>query len=140
MSTWVGKTIKLYYSALAGSKLLHFGFSVHALQLHKGGEIWLDRGHCHGKGSATASAENGISVSRGHQEKHLCRSAGLCPGSNERRNAKIYQEQERSYQDVCSALQSQKAVSAYFTSRQILTFGLAEQCSDVEIFSYKLHS
>ena len=30
---------------------------------------------------------------------------------------------------LLSAVQSQKAVSAYFTSKQMLPFGFAEQCS-----------
>ena len=30
---------------------------------------------------------------------------------------------------TCTAVQSQKAVSAYFTSKQILYFGFAEHCS-----------
>ena len=36
--------------------------------------------------------------------------------------------------EVCTAVQSQKAVSAYFTSEQILPFGFAEQYTSTPIW------
>ena len=40
----------------------------------------------------------------------------------------------------CTAVQSQKTVSAYFTSKQILSFDFAEQCSMIDLLTHSCRS